>query len=206
MRTSGPEVVNLGYPTEAKELMEPTPLKPIPDSSGAFKLAFFGPLILLSTSLLSLALARAGTLEYAIGYTVGKLLISIALASPLLLIFRFASKRWRSSEAVELFNLFCILASAVWIVQIALFALLPRLVPSLNADHMTSAPVTAAQPYGRNPDGSVRWQDFEPRNPADAGKVGAGAESQDADKSKWPVCKGAFDDLIPNAKCRARDK
>ena len=31
-------------------------------------------------------------------------------------------------------------------------------------------------------------------------------ESQRVDKSQWPVCKGMFDDLVPNAKCRPSDK
>ena len=33
-----------------------------------------------------------------------------------------------------------------------------------------------------------------------------GTESQSVDKSKWPVCKGMFDDLVPNAKCRPIQK
>lgn len=65
-------------------------MKPVPGSGAALKRAFFGPLILLSTTLLGLALARADSLEYAIGYAAGKLLVSVAVSASIFLIFRCA--------------------------------------------------------------------------------------------------------------------
>ena len=171
------------------------------------KSAFFGPLVLLSCILLSLVVAATYSFDYAIGYTAGKLIISITVGLPLFIFIRYARPRWRNRTRIELINLFCLIVVFCWIIQIALLAALPKMMSGLESTS-SSRPTVSSQRtlenFGRNQDGSVRWQDFEPLNPAVS--AAATSNAKNVDKSNWPICKNPFDSFDPGAKCKREDE
>ena len=138
----------------------------------------FGPLILLAVALLTFTLLAGDSPSGALGYTAGKLVISAALALPLFLLFRYATRRGRLLGTVESWNLLCIAIGVIWIVQAALLALMPTLISSIRTTAVTE---------------STKYQPSAPSAAASGGKLVCDTEEE---RKRF----GAFADLVP--RCR----
>jgi hypothetical protein len=95
--------------------------------------ATFGPLVLLSIALLTFVATATTGIQYALGYTLGKLVVAVALALPIFLALRYSVPRWRRAARVELANVFLLATAAVFAVQVALVLVVPGLVDEVMA-------------------------------------------------------------------------
>jgi hypothetical protein len=182
--------------TEAKSLV---------DSARPLMRSFFGPLLLGSIGLLTVALLAGSSFEYAVGYAGGKLFVSLALALPIFILLRYATRYGRRLRLIEQVNLFCILIAVVWLLQLILVAALPGYIASMSTSS-TNPTEQGTNPQGhsssvpRRPDASPRWEDYEPVQSQNRPSV---AVRQPTPKGKCPTEQerakafGPYADLVP---------
>lgn len=107
--------------------------------------AFLGPLIVLSAALLSVVFTGAESFKFGLGYTVGKLFISVAFALPIFIVVKYATRYGRRLQTQEGLNLFCYLLVACWALQLLLGLTVPAYMERLLYDQSQS---NAQQPAG----------------------------------------------------------
>ena len=97
--------------------------------------AALGLLILASMALLSFVFSAGTSLQYAAGYTAGKLVVSIGFALPLYVAIRYATRCGRrlagARARARAVNLFCFIVTGIWIAQILLALVVPGAIRDL---------------------------------------------------------------------------
>jgi hypothetical protein len=186
----------------------------------------FGPLLVASVGLLTVAFAGSASPEFGVGYAAGKLVTSLALGLPVFLLLKYATRSGRRLAGLEAMNLLCVVVASVWVLQLAL----PLVLPSAGPDKVAAEenlyakfvqrPTPEPEQAGadvvnyRNPDGSTKWELFTPVEAASAARVvrsasgAAGATdpttSDDCPRPADRTSAGMFADLVPPCKLGAR--
>jgi hypothetical protein len=136
-------------------------------ANGLMGATYIGPTLLLSLTLLSVILFGGSSPQYGLGYTVGKIATSLALALPIYFVARYFTSFGRCLNRKGKLNVLCLSAVVVWCIQLAAQIFLPYFVATQIANQQESQQKInesseVIQPIPRLTNGAIDWSQFTP--------------------------------------------
>ena len=129
-------------------------------------------------ALLSIVFTGSSSPQFGLGYTLGKIVISVAVAIPIYLLVRYFSAISRNMNRLGQINLLSILTATVWTIQIVAAAVVPGFISAHMERTASELPrnVGPTSSVRKLPDGASDWSQF---TPVDKPKSATGCRASD---------------------------